>query len=71
MRELKFILQQRYETSRALVIRINQYKNASSLGYAVSDAQEISEILTEDLGFEKSNVMYFADQEATKSGVAE
>jgi hypothetical protein len=69
VRELEFLLQQRYETSRALVIGINQYKNASPLGYAVSDAQEISEILVEDLGFEKSNVIYFADQEATRLNI--
>ena len=52
MRDLKFILQQRQETSRALVIGINQYKNASPLGYAVNDAHDVREILVEELGFE-------------------
>jgi hypothetical protein len=69
MRDLKFILQQKYETSRALVIGINQYKNASPLGYAVNDAHEVSEILVAELGFEKDNVIYLADQDATKSNI--
>ena len=69
MRDLKFILQQRYETSRALVIGINQYKNASPLGYAVNDAHDVREILVEELGFETENVIYLADQDATKSNI--
>jgi hypothetical protein len=69
VRDLKFILQQKYETSRALVIGINKYKNASPLSYAVSDAQEIKEILLKELGFEAENVVYLADQEATKSNI--
>ena len=69
MRDLKFILQQKYETSRALVIGINQYKNASPLGYAVNDAHEVRDVLVEELGFEKENVIYLADQEATKSNI--
>jgi len=69
VRDLKFILQQKYETSRALVIGINQYENASPLGYAVNDAKEISAILIEELGFEKDNVIYLVDQDATKSNI--
>ena len=69
MRDLKFILQQKYETSRALVIGINQYKNVSPLGYAVNDAREVSEILVEELGFEKNNVTYLVDQDATRSNI--
>ncbi len=69
MRDLKFILQQRYETSRALVIGINQYKNASPLGYAVNDADDVREILVEELGFEAENVIYLAEQDATKSNI--
>ncbi|WP_177203457.1 caspase family protein [Marinospirillum celere] len=69
MRDLKFILQPKYEASRALVVGINQYKNASPLGYAVNDAHEVSELLVEELGVEKGNVTYLADQEATKSNI--
>lgn len=69
MRDLKFILQQKYETSRALIIGINQYKSVSPLGYAVNDAREVSEILVEELGFEQNNVTYLVDQNATKSNI--
>tara|TARA_R110002033_G_scaffold171136_1_gene216239 strand:+ start:2217 stop:3965 length:1749 start_codon:yes stop_codon:yes gene_type:complete len=69
VRDLKFILQQKYETSRALVIGINQYKNVSPLGYAVNDAREVSEILVEELGFDKNNVTYLVDQDATRSNI--
>ena len=69
MRDLKFILQHKYETSRALVIGINEYENAPPLGYAVNDADEIKDILTSELGFEKENVVYLADKEATKSNI--
>lgn len=69
MRDLKFILQQKYETSRALVIGINQYKSVSPLSYAVNDAREVSEILVEELGFEQNNVTYLVDQNATKSNI--
>lgn len=69
MRDLKFILQQKYETSRALVIGINRYANVSPLGYAVSDAHEVRNILINELGFEEQNVSYLADQDATKSNI--
>ncbi|MES9900694.1 MAG: caspase family protein [Sedimenticola sp.] len=69
MRDLKFILQHKYETSRALVVGINEYENASPLGYAVNDAEEINDILISELGFEEENVVYLADKEATKSNI--
>lgn len=69
MRDLKFILQQKYETSRALIIGINQYENASPLEYAVNDAKEISETLINELGFDEDNVTYLVDQDATKSNI--
>lgn len=69
MRDLKFILQQKYETSRALVVGINEYKKAPPLGYAVNDAHEVSEILVEELGFDTDNIIYLADQDATKSNI--
>lgn len=69
MRDLKFILQQKYETSRALVIGINEYENAGPLGYAVSDAEEIKDILITELGFETDKVVYLSDKDATKSNI--
>lgn len=69
MRDLKYLLKQSYENSRALIIGINRYKNASPLGYAVSDAKEIKDILVEELDFEAKNVIYLIDSEATKSNI--
>lgn len=69
MRDLKYILKQSYDTSRALVIGINEYQNASPLGYAVNDAEEIRNILVGKLGFDSKNIIYLADSEATKSNI--
>ena len=69
MRDLRFILKPSYEISRALVIGINKYQNASPLGYAVDDAQEIKDILIEDLGFDSKNVKCLIDAEATRSNI--
>lgn len=69
MRDLKFILRQSYESSRALVIGINKYQNASPLEYAVNDAKEIKDILIEELGFEDKNVIYLTNSDATKSNI--
>ena len=69
MRDLKYILKQNYEISRALIIGINKYQNASPLEYAVNDAKEIKDILIAELGFEAENVIYLIDSEATKSNI--
>lgn len=69
MRDLKYILKQNYDSSRALVIGINEYQNASPLGYAVNDAKEIKDILVGELGFESENVIYLTDNDATKSNI--
>lgn len=69
MRDLKFILKQSYDTSRALIIGINQYKKASPLSYAVNDAKEIKDILIDELGFINKNVIYLTDKKATRSNI--
>lgn len=69
MRDLKYVLKQSYEASRALVIGINDYKNASPLGYAVSDAEEIKQILIDEIGFDADNVISLLDSEATKNNI--
>ncbi|MFW8602493.1 caspase family protein [Desulfobacterota bacterium M19] len=69
MRDLKYILKQSYDCSRALVVGVNQYKNAPPLGYAVSDAEEIKEVLIIELGFNSENVICLTDGEATKSNI--
>ncbi len=69
MRDLKYILKQSYDTSRALVIGINKYQNASPLAHAVNDAEEVKNILTNELEFDPHNVIYLTDSEATKSNI--
>lgn len=69
MRDIKFILQQKYETSRALVIGINSYQKVAPLGYAVNDAKEVGETLINELGFDESNVTYLIDSEATREKI--
>lgn len=69
MRDLKYVLKQSYESSRALIIGINKYQNASPLGYAVNDAKEIKDILIGEQGFEAENVTYLTDSDATKSNI--
>jgi len=69
LRELKYLLKQSYNDSRALVIGINKYQSASPLGYAVNDAEEIKDILINELGFDSQNVIYLIDEGATKSNI--
>lgn len=69
MRDLRYVLKQSYEESRALIIGIDEYKDASPLEYAVNDAKEIKEILIEELGFENNNVIYLTNSDATKSNI--
>lgn len=69
MRDLKYILKQSYETSRALVIGINNYENASPLEYAVNDAKEIKDVLINELGFLAKDVVYLVDKDATKANI--
>ncbi|OHY99560.1 caspase family protein [Salinicola sp. MIT1003] len=69
MRDLKYILKRSYDCSRALIIGVNKYQNASPLEYAVSDAEEIKNILIEDLGFEAENVICLTDSDATKYNI--
>lgn len=69
MTDLRFILQQKYETSRALVIGINKYKNSPPLEYAVNDAKEIRDVLIEELGFEDENITYLVDEEASRANI--
>jgi hypothetical protein len=69
LRDLRFLLKTHYTNSRALVIGINQYKNASPLSYAVSDANEIRDVLISDLTFPEEGITYLVDSEATKENI--
>lgn len=69
MRDIRFMLKANYTRSRALVIGINQYQNASPLSYAVSDAEEVRSVLIDELGFLQEDVAYLVDAEATKTNI--
>ncbi len=69
MRDIRFLLKTHYTNSRALVVGIDKYVNASPLSYAVSDAREIRELLANELGFPSSNITYLADEDATKTNI--
>jgi len=43
--------------------------NASPLSYAVSDAEEIRDVLVSDLAFPTENITYLVDSEATKENI--
>jgi uncharacterized caspase-like protein len=51
------------------VVGIDNYKSASLLSYAVSDASEIREVLINDLGFPSDNITDLIDSEATKTNI--
>jgi hypothetical protein len=58
-----------YGKSRALVIGINTYHNASPLGYAVQDAKAVAETLVSELLFDRDCVQLLLDEDATKSSI--
>ena len=62
-------LKPEYSRSRALIIGINNFQHASSLEYAISDAQSIMDIIIKNFGFEKEYVIFLTDEEATKRNI--
>ena len=69
MRDSRFLHKPHYANSRALVVGINQYKNAEPLSYAVSDAEAIRDVLISELDFPKKNVICLLDAKATKQNI--
>lgn len=69
MKDIRFFAKTSYKESRALVIGIDHYENASPLSYAVSDARAIREVLINDLGFPSSNITCLIDDQATRSNI--
>lgn len=69
MRDIRFLLKTHYTNSRALVIGIDHYQSASPLSYAVSDAEEVCDVLINDLDFPEENVTYLTDSEATRGDI--
>lgn len=69
MPELRLFLKTYYTSSRALLIGIDNYVNASPLSYAVSDAIEVRNALVDLHGFASENVILLQDHEATRAGI--
>jgi hypothetical protein len=69
LRDIRFLLKPHYETSRALIVGIDNYKNASPLSYAVNDASEVRDVLVNELEFPTENVVYLAEAEATRQNI--
>lgn len=55
-----------YHESHALVIGINKYSTASPLGYAVSDAEEVADLLNTKFDFNQKNIKLLVDDKATR-----
>lgn len=58
-----------YDNSWALVIGINDYDAVQDLNYAVEDALAIKNMLINQYGFNRNNVRYLIDKEATHSNI--
>ncbi len=58
-----------YTNSRALVIGINKYAYAPPLDYAVNDATEVADILSERFDFPKDNIKILTDETATRDAI--
>lgn len=58
-----------YETSRAVVIGINDYASVSPLGHARQDAEQFAKALETRLGFSEEHIELLVDSEATKSRI--
>lgn len=59
----------RYDQSRALIIGINQYSNATPLDYACNDAKAVAAVLRDQFEFLESNVSILLNKDATKENV--
>ena len=58
-----------YENSFALIIGINNYLNASPLGYAVNDAKAVADMLKENFDFQNGNIKLLLNESATKNEI--
>lgn len=59
----------KYETSRAIIIGINDYQKVSPLSYAVSDAEGIRNALHDNFSFASENIVMLVNDEATKQNI--
>ncbi|MFO8008699.1 MAG: caspase family protein [Candidatus Brocadiia bacterium] len=62
-------LRAEYTDSHALIIGVDRYRNASSLNYAVNDAQAVAELLQDSFGFDRERVVLLTDESATREQI--
>ncbi len=60
-----------YDNSWAVIIGINNYKNAPLLNYAVQDAESISNLLVMQFKFPESNIKMLINEQATNANIRE
>lgn len=65
------IYESNYSNSWALIIGINEYQNASPLGYAVNDAQAIAKLINSSFRFPPENIITLIDDDASKNAIME
>jgi len=58
-----------YSESWALIIGINDYQYVDPLSFAVDDALEVNNILTEKYGFKKEHIKLITNEEATRDNI--
>ena len=58
-----------YQVSWALIIGIDEYEFVSPLGYAVSDATAVAEILKEKFDFPEENIKVLTNESATRENI--
>ena len=63
------IYQHKYNTSRAVIVGINEYKKLQKLEYAVNDANGIANCLNKKFGFERENLIKLLDDEASRQKI--
>ena len=59
----------KYNESRALIIGINKYQDASPLKYALNDAKSVKNILVSEFEFKSDNIQFLVDEKATKDNI--
>ena len=69
MSNFRLFTKPKYSNSRALIIGINEYQNMSPLAYAVNDAQEVRNVLINELAFPEKDVLSLEDQDATRENI--
>lgn len=65
----RHVFEAKYECSWALVVGINEYAHASTLGYARNDAEAIARVISERFGFQADKTSLLLDADADLKGI--